>query len=105
MRFKVIDLYYLLHTGFSDAVIQSGNEDDYIVISLVRTNNLGFLKEPRRINVMLSRCKKGMIICTNRRFIEGKAKTSLVGKLAQSLGEKTWVDARRVLFEGFQPFV
>jgi hypothetical protein len=46
-----------------------------------------------------------MIICANRRFVEGKGKSSLVGKLAQSLGEKTWVDARRVLREGFQPFV
>ena len=78
----------------------SGNEDDYVVVSLVRSNSIGFLKESRWINVMLSRCKKGMIICTNRRFIQGKAR-SLVGKLAQSFGSKTWVDcassfARRV---------
>lgn len=84
---------------------QSGNEDDYIVISLVRSNRLGFLKESRRINVLLSRCKKGMIICTNRRFIEGNAGKTLVGKLAKSLGEKTWVDGRKVLREGFHPFV
>lgn len=54
---------------------------------------------------MLSRCKKGMIICTNRRFIEGEARKSLVGKLANTLGETAWISARQVLRDGFQPFV
>ncbi|KAJ6609214.1 hypothetical protein B0H10DRAFT_2065077 [Mycena sp. CBHHK59/15] len=36
-----------------------GNEDDFIV-STVRTEKLGFLAESRRVNVMLSRCKKGL---------------------------------------------
>jgi regulator of nonsense transcripts 1 len=57
------------------------------------------------MNVMLSRCKKGMIICTSRRFIEGQAGKSLVGKLANTLGKKTWISARQVLREGIQPFV
>ncbi|CAA7266962.1 unnamed protein product [Cyclocybe aegerita] len=81
-----------------------GNEDDYIVISLVRSEKMGFLREMRRVNVMLTRCKKGMVICANRRFVEGKAAQSLVGQLAASLGHETWVGANDVLTKGVQPF-
>ncbi|KAK9828563.1 hypothetical protein WJX72_000777 [[Myrmecia] bisecta] len=34
-----------------------GREDDVIIASLVRTSGLGFLRDDRRINVMLTRCK------------------------------------------------
>ncbi|KAJ7104047.1 P-loop containing nucleoside triphosphate hydrolase protein [Mycena belliarum] len=47
-----------------------GNEDDYVILSVVRTENIGFLAEQRRVNVMLSRCRKGMVICTNRTFLQ-----------------------------------
>ncbi|KAJ7158637.1 AAA domain-containing protein [Mycena filopes] len=67
-----------------------GNEDDYIILSIVRTEKIGFLAEPRRVNVMLSRCKKGMRIFTSRGFVEGKAKDSLVGRLAMEIGETAW---------------
>lgn len=36
-----------------------GNEADYIIISLVRTEGIGFLANDRRSNVLLTRCKKG----------------------------------------------
>ncbi len=42
-------------------------------ISLVRSTALGFLQDNRRINVMLTRCKKGMVLCTSRKFLEGLA--------------------------------
>jgi hypothetical protein len=60
-----------------------GNEEDYIIISLVRTRDLGFLQDKRRMNVMLSRCKRGMVIFTNKAYIEKYAgpEKSLVGKL------------------------
>ncbi|KAF9786615.1 P-loop containing nucleoside triphosphate hydrolase protein [Thelephora terrestris] len=38
-----------------------GNEKDHIVVSVVRTSSLGFTKNMRRTNVMLSRCKKSMV--------------------------------------------
>ncbi|KAI9574012.1 P-loop containing nucleoside triphosphate hydrolase protein [Boletus coccyginus] len=47
-----------------------GNEEDYIIISLVRSRELGFLQDKRRVNVMLSRCKRGMVIFTNKAYIE-----------------------------------
>ena len=68
-----------------------GNEEEHIIISLVRSEKLGFLKNLRRSNVMLSRCKKSMIVVTSRSFIHGVAASSLVGKLALELGDQTWL--------------
>ncbi|KAK6997400.1 regulator of nonsense transcripts 1 [Favolaschia claudopus] len=67
-----------------------GNEADYIILSIVRTDKIGFLKEKRRVNVMLTRCKKGMTICTNRAFVEGAARDTLVGLLATDVGPNAW---------------
>jgi len=69
----------------------TGNEEDYIVISLVRSTALGFLADLRRTNVMLTRCKKGMIICTSERFMRRAGCRSLVGNL---LGyyDNQWVE-------------
>jgi regulator of nonsense transcripts 1 len=67
-----------------------GNEADYIILSIVRTKKIGFLAEQRRVNVMLSRCKKGMRICTSRAFVEGAAKDTLVGLLAKDMGQGAW---------------
>lgn len=81
---------------FSHSVDTIGNEDDYIIISLVRSQKMGFLKEMRRVNVMLTRCKKGMAICTSRDFVEGPAADSLVGKLSKSLPRSVWVKSTQV---------
>jgi hypothetical protein len=45
-----------------------GEECDIILVSLVRSNterNVGFLREPERINVMLSRAREGLIMVGN----------------------------------------
>ncbi|KAG1804546.1 AAA domain-containing protein [Suillus subaureus] len=68
-----------------------GNEEDYIVISLVRSTVLGFLADLRRTNVMLTRCKKGMIICTNQKFMKGAGRNSLVGSLLKYY-EHEWIE-------------
>lgn len=81
----------MLHT------LPLGNEDDYIIISLVRSKEPGFLDNLRRTNVMLTRCKRGMFICANKKFlIEGKGKNTLVGKMAAEWGEKGWVEIKDV---------
>lgn len=52
-----------------------GGEADVIVASLVRNNvlvgtrALGFIKNPQRLNVLLSRAKHKLILATSRRFI------------------------------------
>jgi len=68
-----------------------GNEEDYIVISLVRSMALGFLADLRRTNVMLTRCKKGMIICTSQNFMKRAGWDSLVGNLLEYY-EHEWID-------------
>ncbi|KAG2038906.1 P-loop containing nucleoside triphosphate hydrolase protein [Suillus americanus] len=75
-----------------------GNEEDHIIVSLVRTQGVGFLKNSRRTNVMLTRCKKSMIICTNRDFVtKGKAASTLVGQLALTMGPDSWLDGRDIV--------
>ncbi|KAI6108089.1 AAA domain-containing protein [Pisolithus sp. B1] len=68
-----------------------GNEAKHIIISVVRSDRLGFLANRRRTNVMLSRCKKTMVICTSQAFVQGPAASTLIGQLAAALGPEAWV--------------
>ncbi|KAF8126923.1 hypothetical protein EV363DRAFT_1452614 [Boletus edulis] len=72
-----------------------GNEEDYIVIPPVRSRDLGFLEDKRRMNVMLSRCKRGMVIFTNKAYIEkyaGPGK-SLIGELTHKWYDgEAWIE-------------
>lgn len=72
-----------------------GNEEDYIILSLVRSRGLGFLENVRRTNVMLTRCKRGMFIITSKKFMNGIGGESLAGEilycLEQQVGEKVWL--------------
>ena len=42
-----------------------GKENDIVIISLVRTNNIGFNDNRHRINVLLTRAKKSLLIVGN----------------------------------------
>jgi superfamily I DNA and/or RNA helicase len=46
-----------------------GKEFDIVVLSMVRTERLGFMSEVRRLNVALSRGKKKLIVLGNKRRI------------------------------------
>ena len=63
-----------------------GNEEDYIVVSVVRNREIGFLKNLRRTNVMLSRCKRGMFIFSSKQFLTGPGAETLVGTLLTKTG-------------------
>ena len=73
-----------------------GNEDDYIIISIVRSLQIGFLKNLRRTNVMLTRCKKGMFIISSQRFLGGPGASSLVGQMAESAEATAWLDVAEI---------
>ncbi|KAI9461669.1 P-loop containing nucleoside triphosphate hydrolase protein, partial [Lactarius psammicola] len=75
-----------------------GNEDHFIVISLVRTKELGFLSNLRRTNVMLTRCQRGMYIVSSKAFLQGKGAGSLVGNMAAELGNLpgAWLTQRDI---------
>ncbi|KAL4064433.1 AAA domain-containing protein [Scleroderma citrinum] len=80
-----------------------GNEGDHIIVSVVRSNNIGFLQNERRTNVMLTRCKQSMIICTSRAFMSRpQVSCTLFGRLAASLGPDAWIE-RRALLNGYLP--
>ena len=67
-----------------------GNEDDYIIISVVRSRSTGFLNNLRRTNVMLTRCKKGMFIFSSQKFLTGPGAETLVGTMLKKMGN-SWI--------------
>lgn len=60
-----------------------GNEADYVLISVVRSSNPGFLTSLQRMNVMLTRCRAGLVIVTSRSFLRGGGERTLLGELAK----------------------
>jgi hypothetical protein len=79
-----------------------GNEADYVIVSLVRSSRPGFLSSVRRMNVMLTRCRRGLIIVSSQAFLRpgGKGSDTLLGKLVQhwqSEHAQTWISWNSVL--------
>ncbi|KAH7867997.1 AAA domain-containing protein, partial [Lentinula edodes] len=78
-----------------------GNEADYVLISVVRAAHVGFLRSPQRMNVMLTRCRLGMVIVSSKSFLNAVARRTLLGKIAAYWtareGKKSWVEALDVM--------
>lgn len=49
-----------------------GREADIVFLSLVRNNNIGFMDNPNRINVAITRAKYQLVLVGNRKFLSGK---------------------------------
>jgi hypothetical protein len=81
--------------------VRIGNEEDHIIVSVVRSSGPGFLKNERRMNVMLSRCKQSMIICSSKSFLsKGAIKSTLVGKMSEQWADKSataWISMSQIL--------
>jgi AAA domain len=82
----------------------TGNEADYVLISVVRSSTPGFLTSLNRMNVMLTRCRAGLVIVTNRSFLQEGGRHTLLGRLARHWEnvrgiDQTWVNWRLVAEE------
>lgn len=73
-----------------------GNEEDYIILSLVRSREIGFLKSLRRTNVMLTRFKRGMFVVSSKKFLAGAGRDCLVGEIAAKIGSKAWLNVNDI---------
>jgi hypothetical protein len=71
-----------------------------VILSSVRTMWPGFLKSQPRMNVALTRCRKGMVVVTDKSFLQGKGKKTLLGQLCHTWSnhhDACWNDWNAVL--------
>lgn len=71
-----------------------------MILSSVRTKWPGFLKSQPRMNVALTRCRKGMVVVTDKSFLQGKGKKTLLGQLCHTWSkhrDDCWNDWNAVL--------
>lgn len=78
---------------------RAGNEADYVILSTVRTQRPGFLTSQPRINVALTRCRKGMVVVTNKHFLHERGKKTLLAQLCHAWLQHcdTWIDWKVML--------
>ena len=76
---------------------EAGHEAQFVIISVVRTERHGFLNFQNRNNVMLTRCKSGMVIVAKKSFLKDRASETLLGKLVVYWDKKaSWIGWRDV---------
>jgi len=73
-----------------------GAEADLVIVSLVRNNPkvgfgaLGFLRDPRRMNVLLSRAKSKLVLVTSLRFLSEAVRSLLHNRLRERRNDVLW---------------
>lgn len=72
-----------MYTAMVLAHMCPGHEEEFVIVSTVRTTKPGFLSSQNRMNVMLTRCQLGMVIVTNRQFLfTSGGQNTLLGLMA-----------------------
>lgn len=67
-----------------------GHEANLVFLSFVKNvGNVGFLDNPNRLNVALTRAKNQLVIVGDRRFFKNPKKSTLLSKLAEYYENKT----------------
>ena len=70
-----------------------------MILSSVRTTQPGFLRSQPRMNVALTRCRKGMVVVTDRCFLQ-RTGNMLLGELSYTWSqhdEACWIDWKAML--------
>ena len=83
-----------------------GEENDVIILSLVRSNedaNIGFLKTENRICVALSRAKRGFYLIGNMDNLSGKS--DLWSKISSVLAKNRQIGTSLGLQCGVHPYI
>jgi hypothetical protein len=71
-----------------------------VILSSVRKNEPGFLRSQPRMNVALTRCRKGMVVVTDKYFLQGAGKSMLLGQLCHTWSRRhdtCWIDWNAML--------
>jgi hypothetical protein len=71
-----------------------------VILSSVRTTQPGFLRSQPRMNVALTRCCKGMVVVTNKCFLQREGRSMPLGKLSSTWSQHhkaCWIDWKAML--------
>ena len=70
-----------------------------MILSSVRTQQAGFLNSRPRMNVALTRCRKGMVVVTSKYFLRSAGSSTLLGQLCNAWSQHSdaWIDWRTIL--------
>jgi len=70
-----------------------------VILSSVRTQQAGFLNSRPRMNVALTRCRKGMVVVSNKYFLRSAGSSTLLGRLCNAWSQHSdaWIDWKTVL--------